>query len=400
MSEPAIAPSLRDLEIAITGRLASMTRQDAIAQITTRGGRYVETPADDTDWLVVGLEGWALQRDGRPTRSLLRARELQAAGASIRIVEEAEFLLEAGLAERAHALESLYTIEQLARMLDVSKATLRAWVRKGLITPQRIVRRLCWFDFAQVASARSLQQLLDRGATIGAIGRGLRQIAEWLPDAASRSLRQLEALVKGGPLVLRLDDGQLVEPSGQLRFPFSAETTEAAATAGLDAFASRARSAHDWFALGVAAEDDGRLDEAEEAYYRSLLAGGLQPEAAFNLGNVLHAQGRPGEAAQRYMMAVEIDAEYVEAWNNLGNVLAELGRFDASVRAYQRALEVEPEYSDAHFNLAETLQQLGRLEESRHHWLGYLAQVPDTADRAYVRRMLIECDRMLGHSER
>lgn len=399
MSEPALVPTLQGLEIAITGRLASMTRQDAIAQIAARGGSYVERPSESTHWLVVGLEGWALQRDGRPTRSLTRAHELQASGTSIRIVDEAEFLTDAGMTGRASAFGGLYTIEQLARMLDVPKATLRAWVRKRLITPQRIVRRLCWFDFAQVASAKALQQLLDRGATIGAIRRGLRQIEEWLPGATSRSLRQIEALASGGPLVLRLDDGKLVEPSGQLRFPFTEETTEGAATAGLDVYATKARSPQDWFALGVAAEDDGRLDEAEEAYHRSLLAGGLHPEASFNLGNVLHAQGRTPESAQRFMMAVEIDPEYVEAWNNLGNVLSELGRFDAALRAYARALDIEPAYADAHFNLAETLQQLGRLREAHDHWLKYLARAPDTQDRAYVRRMLAECDRMLGRQD-
>jgi tetratricopeptide (TPR) repeat protein len=399
MSEPALAPTLLGLEIAITGRLASMTRQDAIALIGARGGRYVETPNAATQRLVVGLEGWALRRDGRPTQSLANAHELQAAGSAIRIVDEAEFLAEAGLSGRAHPLGGLYTIEQLARMLDLPKARLRAFVRKGLIRPQRVVRRLCWFDFAQVASAKALQRLLDRGAQLADIRRGLRQLEEWLPGAASRSLRQLEAMTRGGPLLLRLDDGKLVEPSGQLRFPFAADRSAAASTAGLDAHAHRVRSPQDWFARGVAAEDEGRWTEAEDAYYRSLLAGGLQPETAFNLGNVLHALGRPGEAVQRYMMAVEIDPEYVEAWNNLGNVLAELGRSEASLRAYRRALEIEPEYADAHFNLAETYQQLGRHRDARRHWLAYLDQSSGTQDRVYVDRMLAECERRLGSPE-
>lgn len=394
MSEPAPVPTLQGLEVAITGRLASMTRDAAIAAIESRGGRYVEAPTERTDRLVVGLEGWALQRDGRPTRSLERAHDLQRVGAAIRIQDEAEFLNEAGLADQAHALTGLYTIEQLSRMLCVPRTTLRAWVRKGLIRPERVVRRLCWFDFAQVAGAKALQGLLDKGATVSAIRRGLQQIAEWLPRSASRPLLQLESLARGRQLVLRLDDGTLVEPSGQLHFEFADNAPSASPTAGLGSYAERRRSPQDWFALGIAAEDDSRLDDAAEAYHQALLAGGPQPEVTFNLGNVLHGLGRAGEAAQRFMMAVEIDPEYVEAWNNLGNVLAELGRHDASIRAYRRALETEPMYADAHFNVAETLQHVGRYADARTHWLAYLQQSSEPRDSTYVRRMISECDRL------
>ena len=230
MTDTASTPALHGLEFAITGRLASMTREAAIAAIRDRGGRYVESPTERTDRLVVGLEGWALQRDGRPTRSLERAEELRRQGIALRIVDEPRFLAEAGLAEWAHSLAGLYTIAQLSRMLAIPQRTLRRWMRCGLIRPQRVVRRLCWFDFAQVAGAKSLQQLLDAGANLAAVRRGLRQIAEWLPEMTTRPLLQLEALARGGPLVLRLDDGTLVDPSGQLRFPFAGEVGDPANT--------------------------------------------------------------------------------------------------------------------------------------------------------------------------
>ncbi|MFO1050945.1 MAG: tetratricopeptide repeat protein [Planctomycetota bacterium] len=394
----ASSRSLDGLEIAITGKLASMTREEAVAAIGRVGARYVETPRDTTQVLVVGIEGWPLQKDGKPTRSLERAKELSDLGHAIRVVDEATFLLEAGLPERADELASLYTIEQLARVLQVPIGRLRDWIRRRLIEPVRVVRRLCYFDFAQVASAKALQQLLDSGAGLGEIERSLRQLDGWLPGARA-ALVQIAAASQSGDLLVPLEDGKLAEPTGQLRFAFAEEGETGAATHGLHLH-RREPSAEQWFDRGVTAEADGRLEEAADHYHEALLAGGPRAEAAFNLGNVLHALGRSAEAAQRYMNAVEIDAHFAEAWNNLGNALAELGRFEPSVRAYRRAVALLPDYADAHFNLAETLHQISRFAEARVHWSAYLERSPHSKDRAFVRRRISECDAALTRGRR
>jgi tetratricopeptide (TPR) repeat protein len=397
MSLPAVAPTLLGLEIALAGRFASMTRAEAVEIVESRGGRFVEVPTASTHRLVVGLEGCALRRDGQPVRSLAEARRLQDEGAALKIVDEAEFLAEAGLSGRVHPLGGLYTIGQLSRMLDVPAAKLRAWVRSGLIRPQKRVRRLCWFDFPSVSAAKSIQQLVDQGVPVSSIERGLRQLGDWLPaDAAERTLRQLQTFGRRAPMVFRLDDGQLVEANGQLHLPFVDIAPQGARTTGLEAHAHRARSPQHWFASGVEAEDAGRYSEAEEHYTRSLLAGGAKPETNFNLGNVFMAMERPAEAVQRFSCAVELDPEYVEAWNNLGNALAEVGRYGAAVRAYRRALDVEPEYADAHFNLAETCHQVRRFRDAKSHWLAYLGSARGPVDRAYVERMIADCDRYLS----
>ncbi|MCC6783719.1 MAG: tetratricopeptide repeat protein [Planctomycetes bacterium] len=384
--------------IAITGRLASMTREAAIEAIVACGAHYAELVDELSDVLVLGLEGWPLQRDGRPTRSLARARELVDAGHTLRIVDEAAFLVELGLHDRAEDLAHLYTLEQLTRLLREPIARLRAWMRRGLIAPVRVVRRLCYFDFAQVANARALQRLLDAGASLTEIERSLRQLDGWMPGAA-RALMATAAASRGGALLLHLEDGRVVEPSGQQHFVFEDAPKRPAPTHSLPAHRTE-RSAEAWFDRGVAAEAEGRWEEAADCYHHSLLAGGPRAEVAFNLGNALHALGRSGEAAQRYMNAVEIDGGFAEAWNNLGNALAELGRFEAAIRAYHKALAILPEYADAHFNLAETLHQLERWTESRTHWLRYLAGAPHSQDRAFVRRRIGECDAALAPARR
>ena len=53
----------------------------------------------------------------------------------------------------------------LAELLGVSVAVIRRWHRRGLIVPAREVRRLPYFDFHEVATARRLAQLLAAGVS-------------------------------------------------------------------------------------------------------------------------------------------------------------------------------------------------------------------------------------------
>lgn len=386
---PSRQPRLEGLEIALTGKLAAMTREEIQARIAAAGATIVEEPRETTHLLVVGSHGWALRRDGRITKNLEMARELEQRGVAIRIVDEATFLVEAGFPERAEDLANLYTIEQLARVLQVPIEKLRSWRQRKLIRPVREIRSLCWFDFGEVLSARALVQLLDSGAQLHEIRRSLERMRGWMPGA-SRALTQLAAASDHGSLQIRLENGRLAEPSGQLLLPFDPPPNDDK-PAGILAHRP-APTAENWFDRGVAAESDGRYEEAADFYQQCLLVGGPRAEAAFNLGNCLHALSRPGEAAQRYMNAVEIDPSFVEAWNNLGNALAELSRFDPAVNAYRRAIGLVPEYADAHFNLAETLHQLARFDEARRHWEIYLERAPHTSDRAFVRRRIQECE--------
>ena len=341
------AKMLQGREIAITGRLASMSRDEAVHHVLQAGGRYVETPSPETDLLVIGDEGWPLRRDGRLTRSLELARRLQQRGAPITIAPETDFLVALGMEPEQVGLHRLYTTEQLSNILDVPVARVRAWMRAKLITPARIARRLCWFDFREVARVRALQQLHESGVGTNVIRRSLEELDVCLPDA-NVPLTALEALSSDGPkkrrVLFRRGDGLLSEPNGQLQFNFEGEGrhSEIASTSEYRAEHPTGADADAWFMRGVEAEDEGRLEDASKCYMNALLVGGPQAETTFNLGNVLYGLGREPEAMQRYLQSIELDPEYVEAWNNLGNCLGVLGRHEEALRAYEQALSIEP----------------------------------------------------------
>lgn len=354
---------LRNKHVAFTGKLASMTRQEAANLVRKHGGQFDATVNRRTAYLVIGQEGWPLQKDGRPTAKLLKARRLQRQGHTVHCLQEAELLNHLGLSSRSHEICRHYTAGELCQTLQVPRERLRAWTRAGLIVPVDDQHGIAYFDFRQVSGARTLCSLVEAGVTIEQVRKSLLQISAWAATV-DHPLAQLAILEKDGDVLVRVGEN-LAEPSGQLRFDFEAQPDEPVVELPSDK-----PTADELFESGCDVEAEGKYKEAEACYRRSLLVGGPDAVCSFNLANVLYAQGRRAEAAERFYQVVEIDNQDAGAWNNLGAVLAELKRSQEAIVAYEKAIELA--FYDAHFNLAELFDGLGRKASAREHWQAYL----------------------------
>jgi len=338
-------------------------------------------------------------------------------------VPEEVFLQRLGLQDREADLHRLYTIAHLGRILGVPASRVRRWVRAGLITPARVVGRLLFFGFAEVAAARTLLHLSRAGVTPARLRRSLGQLSGWFDDGG-RSLAQLELLERGKTLVVRMPDGRLAEPSGQLVMGFGDDAggtvsnlpgsprpeethgiglggpDDTAGLAGAAAPAQQPGNVHPaprspapvdvdaWFDAALRAEAEDRLDDALAAYAQAERLGGEQADLCFNRGNVFFALGRSDDAVDSFRQAVTLDPGYAEAWNNLAVVLGDVGRADEAIDAYSRALAAAPGYADAHYNLAETLAGRGDLAGACEHWRRYLEQDPNGLSAREVRARL------------
>ena len=65
----------------------------------------------------------------------------------------------------------------------------------------------------------------------------------------------------------------------------------------------------------------------------------------------LKEQGKLDEAIEAYKMALAIKSEYAEAYNNMGTVLKDQGKLDEAIEAYKMALAIEPDYAEAYNNM-------------------------------------------------
>ncbi len=373
--------------VALTGRFATMTQREIADLVGQFGGQCVSSPGRHTRFLVVGSAGPPLGGDGQPSQALQRARQLRADGYDIQIINEEQFLeTELNLFGDDDQIRQRYTIAQLSRILNVSRDTIRLWIRGGLIEPVETVHRLKFFDFKQVSSAKILCDLLNEGLPLAKIRESLQRVRDWMPGMDS-PLTQLSVLEENGRLLVRLTDGRLAEPCGQLQLDFD-EAREQLSLAIEDA----GKSADEWFQEALDRENQGDYPGAIRAYEQAIEREADDPILHFNLGNVLYAAQLLAEAEMQFRRAVELDENYVEAWNNLGTVLADLNRYGESVQVFERAIEVFPLYADAHFNIGDVYVSLGQPHLAHEHWKRYLQLDPKSPWAADVRSRLAQLE--------
>ena len=383
--------------LVLVGRLASMSKRDAAQLIREHGGSVVDRGSENATWIVIG-EAELPILDLSDAEEWLDAETREAADEGrVRVATETQLWQHLGLVDADHDVHRLYTPAMLADLLSVDIGTIRRWHRRGLIKPARMVRRLPYFDFQEVATARRLAELLAAGVKAGALERKLEDLARYLPDV-ERPLAQLSVIIEGKEILLRQGDG-LIEPGGQLRFDFGAaeglehdpDADQPAPTMTLSAEQAHAerlaQSPDEICRLAAELEDEGQLATAAEMYRAAMAVGGPKAEICFQLAELLYRQGDVAGARERYYITIELDEDYVEARANLGCVLVESGQVDLAIAAFEGALSFHEDYADVHYHLARALDQLGRESEADEHWRRFLDLAPDSpwADQAHAR---------------
>jgi tetratricopeptide (TPR) repeat protein len=362
---------LHDCRLAFVGKLASMGKREAAQLARQHGATVLENPDASANVLVVGEEEFPLPDLDQQNEWFDEATQQGIETGAIEILTETQLWQRLGLVEMHHDVHQLYTPAMLADLLRVPVAIIRRWHRRGLIIPVREVRRLPYFDFQEVSTARRLAEMLAAGVSPRSMERQLESLVRCLPGVA-RPLAQLSIIIQGKKILLRQGDG-LIEPGGQLRFDFDAEEAEAVPPP-----TAVPTSPDQMCRLAIELEEDGQLAAAAEMYRAAMAAVGPKAEICFQVAELLYRLGDLSGARERYYMAVELNEDYVEARANLGCVLAETGQRDLAVAAFEGALRYHPDYADVHYHLARTLDELNRRDEAEEHWQAFLVQSPDS----------------------
>ncbi len=296
-------------------------------------------------------------------------------------------------------LVRLYTTAMLSELAGVKPAVIRRWTKRGWLQPERIVRRLHYYNFAEVSTARRLAELQTAGASSADIERHLATLARYVPHV-QRPLAELSLVIEGRHLLVRKGD-ELIEPGGQLRFDFSNANAPAAGDDEASAATHHSIVALDCgrhqnfvemspqqmlLAAGEL-EEEGHVSAAGDMLRAALVAGGPNAEVNFLLAELLYQLGDLSAARERYYVAIELDEDFVEARANLGCVLVETGERELAVAAFEGALEFHADYADVHYHLARTLDELQQTDRAERHWQEFLRLSPDSpwADEAQLR---------------
>jgi tetratricopeptide (TPR) repeat protein len=371
--------TLQGKRVAFVGKLGGVTRREAHQLVRELGGVASDRVTADADLVVIGADELPLGEETLLSDEVERA----SAEGRLEILSETQFWQRLGLFPGTAS--QLYTPAMLAELLNVPVSVVRRWHRHQLIVPVREVRRLPYFDFQEVATARQLAQLLAAGASPSEIERQLAELSRYVPDV-ERPLAQLSVIVQGKRLLLRQGEG-LIEPGGQLRIDFDAldaagadrpSSETSATTLPFCAEPAAVVAPEQLSRMAVELEEQGQLEAAADLYRATMAAAGPRPEICFELAELLYRLGDLGAARERYFMAIELDDDYVEARANLGCVLAELGQHELAIAAFQGALTYHRDYADVHYHLARLLDELQRPDEAETHWEEFLSLAPDS----------------------
>jgi tetratricopeptide (TPR) repeat protein len=124
------------------------------------------------------------------------------------------------------------------------------------------------------------------------------------------------------------------------------------------------QSPDDWNELGNELLDQGKYDEALEAYDKAISLDSNYKWAWYNKALALRNLEKYEDALIALNQALRLDPNYKGAYFEKGFALGELGRFEESIKAYQKGLQLYPNDKHALLSTGWALNNLGRYEEA------------------------------------
>ena len=270
-----------------------------------------------------------------------------------------------------------YTTREVAELLELAPAKIRAFARAGFLSPHRDHRGHYHFSFRDIVLLRTAKELDAASIHPRKIWRSLRSLKSQLPQG--QSLTSMRIAAEGDRIVASDRDTTWQPESGQVTLDFSISDL-ASQVAPLVREAAKATSqtedaaSDDWFALGNEFELVSETNDARQAYARAVALDPDHGDAHINLGRMLHDEGMLREAEQHYRLAIIADPDDAIAYFNLGVVLEDIGRrSDEAIQAYTAAIRADATLADAHYNLASLYEESGKRPAALRHLARYRA---------------------------
>jgi tetratricopeptide (TPR) repeat protein len=270
-----------------------------------------------------------------------------------------------------------YSTSEVAKILGLSPAQVRGYVRAGFLSPERDEDGNMRFSFPDLAFLRTARGLVSARVPPRRIKRALERLREQLPD--DRPLNEVRIATEGSRIVVEDAAGRWQPESGQAVFDFDAAAlaSDAAPLTHRSFEEARGRreagesfAAEEWFEWGCELEG-ADAEQAREAYERAIELDPNHASAHVNLGRLLHEAGDPRAAEPHYRAALEVRSDDATASYNLGVALEDMGKLPEALLEYQKAVRLEPNNADAHFNAASLAERLGRDAEAVRHLAAY-----------------------------
>jgi len=263
-----------------------------------------------------------------------------------------------------------YSSTDVAKLLGLTVAQVRAFARDGFLTPARRRGSELQFNFQDLVILRTAKALVAARIPTIRIRRALKKLRLELPRG--RSLAELRIVAEGDRIVVSDGYAAWNPESGQISLDFAVSdlASRAAPIARRTAEAARRAEgdfdADGWYELGYELEAVAPI-EARDAYRRALELDAHHAGAHVNLGRLLHEQGMVEEAERHYRQALRERPDDGTAAFNLAIALEDLDRLADAIEAYRAALVTDPRLADAHYNVARLYEKVGKKAAALRH---------------------------------
>ncbi len=262
---------------------------------------------------------------------------------------------------------------EVARILGMKEASVRAMVRSGLCRPTRQGRRYA-FSFQDLVVLRTAHGLVQKKVPAARVQRSLAALVRELPE--ERPLSGLRVYADGRQVAVRDGDTSWQPETGQTLLHFEldrlAEQVQNLRSSTKHSGETRDPTlrARQEFERALELEDEDP-EAARAAYTRTLELDPELVDAYVNLGRIAHMAGDAREAVRLYHLALERTPEDPVIHFNLALALEDVRGVTPATSHYERALELDPGFADAHYNLAGLCERLGRRAEALRHYSAY-----------------------------
>lgn len=119
--------------------------------------------------------------------------------------------------------------------------------------------------------------------------------------------------------------------------------------------------------LGAMYHLEGRFDEAEAEYRKTLTLNPRESMVHNNLGLIYMERGEHKKAEREFIIDYQIFPEHEKAYYNLGLLYFKQGRKDEAAKYWKKTLEVNPKYIDAYKRLSIYYYNKGELETADYY---------------------------------
>lgn len=271
-------------------------------------------------------------------------------------------------ADAGATLEHPYGLDDVERLLGLSRGTVRALVASGFVSPARGARNSLRFSFQDLIALRTAQALARANVSPRRITRSLRELRRHLPGEMPFSGLRIGA--EGDRVVVREGGARWQAESGQYLLEFGGDPASGALTVIERRAAPGDTGAGAAFERALALEAADR-DAAIREYRLAIASEPAHLDAHINLALLLHESRRLEEARNAYSRALEACGEDAVLLFNLGVLLEDMDRIAEAMQAYRGAVRIDPPFADAHYNLALLCRRAGREKEAFRHMAQY-----------------------------